>query len=112
MKIPIVAGKKGLHNKGKFVRLKDSELRALRRELPSWRVVKYHHLTKSYSFPDFKKALGFVNKIGKIAESLGHHPDVSLSYGKVEIKTFDHKTNGLIGLDFILADRINKAFKN
>ncbi len=77
-----------------------------------WKFVKHHHLSKSYSFPDFKKGLVFVNKIGKIADCLEHHPDIFLSYSKVTITTFDHKTNGLILLDFILADQIDKAAKS
>ncbi len=112
MKISTVADDKGLRKKGRFVRLKGRELRALPMELPGWRVVKHHHLAKSFSFPDFKKALSFVNKIGRISESLEHHPDIFLGYGKVEIKTFDHKTNGLVGLDCVLANRIDKAFNN
>jgi 4a-hydroxytetrahydrobiopterin dehydratase len=103
--------KKLLKDKANFHRLKNDEIQAKGKQLSCWRVIKRHHLFRSYSFPDFKKALGFVNKVGKIAESLQHHPDVALSYGKVDLKTFDHKTNGLIPLDFILADRIEKIFK-
>jgi 4a-hydroxytetrahydrobiopterin dehydratase len=101
-----------LRNKESFARLKRSEIQKLRTRVPAWRVVKHHHLSKSYSFPDFKKALAFVNKIGKIAERLGHHPDVYLTFSKVDLKIFDHKTNGLINLDFVLADRIDKISKN
>ena len=78
-------------------------------DLKDWNVINNHHLTKSYKFPDFKSALKFVDKVGKIAEKEGHHPDISLSWGKVEIKTYTHAINGLSLNDFILASKIDKV---
>jgi len=102
--------KRLLNDKETFVRLNNSQIRTMCKRLSSWRLVKHHHLCKSYDFPDFKKALAFINRVGKIAERLQHHPDIALSYGNVKLKTFDHKTKGLIPLDFILAESIDKVF--
>jgi 4a-hydroxytetrahydrobiopterin dehydratase len=54
-------------------------------------------------FPDFKTALAFTIKIGNVSEQEGHHPDIYLSYGKVKIKLWTHKIDGLSESDFILA---------
>ena len=35
-----------------------------------------------------KTALAFVNKVGEVAESQGHHPDILLGWGKAEITTW------------------------
>lgn len=73
---------------------------------PAWQVVENHHLEKSYQFPDFKSALDFVNKVGAIAEGEGHHPDIFLAWGRVELKIWTHKIKGLSENDFILAAKV------
>ena len=73
-----------------------------------WELVNDHHLHRVYKFPDFKKALDFVNKVGAIAEEQQHHPDIVLGWGKVEITTFSHDVNGLTDRDVKLATKINE----
>lgn len=72
-----------------------------------WQVINQHHLEKEFSFKDFKEALDFTNKVGQLAESEGHHPDIYLSWGKVQIALWTHKINGLSESDFILAAKID-----
>lgn len=79
--------------------------------LPSWNVVDEHHIQKSYLFRDFATALDFVVRIGGVAEEEGHHPDLCLSWGKVDVKLYTHKIGGLSENDFILAAKIDKLFK-
>jgi 4a-hydroxytetrahydrobiopterin dehydratase len=74
-----------------------------------WRIVDNHHLEKTFRFKDFRQALGFTNKIGEIAESVGHHPDIYLTWGKVRIEIFTHKVNGLTKDDFVLAAKFDRA---
>lgn len=76
-------------------------------EVPGWQVVGGHHLLKSYAFPDFRGALDFVNRIGETAEREGHHPDIYLAWGKVEVKIWTHKIDGLTESDFVLAAKID-----
>ena len=40
-----------------------------------WEVIDEHHLTKTFKFPDFVKALAFVNRVGSIAETPPSKPD-------------------------------------
>ena len=88
--------------------LKGEELEKLKAQVSGWQVVDEHHLFKAYAFPDFKTALSFVNSTGAIAEAEGHHPDLFLSWGKVEVKIWTHKINGLTESDFILAAKIDR----
>jgi len=88
--------------------LKGPALADFHRQLPEWNVVGEHHLTRAYKFPDFKSALVFVNKVGALAEEQGHHPDILLGWGKVEITTWTHAVNGLTESDFILAAKIDR----
>jgi 4a-hydroxytetrahydrobiopterin dehydratase len=86
--------------------LQGEELEKMKAQLPDWQVADGHHLTRSYTFPDFKTALDFVNRVGAIAEAEGHHPDLYLAWGKVDVKTWTHKIDGLTESDFILAAKI------
>jgi len=88
--------------------LAGKELERLAEQVPGWRVVDGHHLTKTFKFPDFRQALAFVNKVGNVAEEEGHHPDILLSWGKAEVTTWTHAINGLTESDFILAAKIDR----
>jgi 4a-hydroxytetrahydrobiopterin dehydratase len=83
----------------------------MRAQLPEsahWNIVSEHHLVRLYKFPDFKSALDFVNRVGALAEEQGHHPDIALAWGKVEITTWTHAVDGLTESDFILAAKIDR----
>jgi 4a-hydroxytetrahydrobiopterin dehydratase len=90
--------------------LRGEALEKLSAQLPDWKVVAEHHLTKTFVFPDFKTALTFVNRAGGVAEAEGHHPDLALSWGRVDVKTYTHKIDGLTESDFILAAKIDQEF--
>ncbi|RAP34272.1 4a-hydroxytetrahydrobiopterin dehydratase [Candidatus Marinamargulisbacteria bacterium SCGC AG-439-L15] len=68
-----------------------------------WAVVEDHHLEKEYSFPDFKEAMTFLTKVGNLAEEIGHHPDLFLTWGMVKVTIWTHKIDGLAEADFIFA---------
>ena len=76
-----------------------------------WELVNEHHLEKTYLFPDFKTALEFTVKLGELSEAEGHHPDIHLSYGKVNVKIWTHKIDGLSESDFILACKCDPLFR-
>ena len=79
----------------------------LLKQVDEWSIENNHHLTKNFTFEDFVTALDFVNRVGRIAEDEGHHPDLYLSWGKVRIETWTHKIDGLTESDFILAAKID-----
>ena len=85
--------------------LQGRELEALADELGSgWQVVDDHHLEKEFCFADFASALAFVNRLGALAEEVGHHPDLHLfSWGAVRVELFTHKIDGLSESDFVFA---------
>lgn len=89
--------------------LKGEAIEKLKAQVPDWHVVDWHHLIKKFEFPDFKTALAFVNRAGEIAEAEGHHPDLYLAWGKVEVKIWTHKIDGLTESDFILAAKIDEV---
>ena len=84
------------------------EIEPLLKELDDWEVIDNHHLRKVFKFKDFREALGFVNRVGELAEEQGHHPDISFGWGRAEITIWTHKIDGLTESDFILAAKIEK----
>ena len=90
--------------------MKGDALQELQQQLGNdWQVVDEHHLEKSYSFEDFRKALDFTNRVGEVAEQEGHHPDIYLTYGKVCLKIWTHKIDGLTESDFVFAAKADEA---
>lgn len=88
--------------------LRGEALEALHAQLSGWAVVNEHHLEKTFRFPDFRTALAFVNRIGELAEQEGHHPDIELGWGRVTVRIWTHKVDGLTESDFILAAKIDR----
>ena len=103
-----LADKKCVPCRGGVPPLRGAELDALKKQVPGWDVVNEHHLQKAFTFPDFQSALNFANRVGAVAEEQGHHPDIYLAWGKVEITTWTHKIDGLTESDFILAAKIDR----
>ncbi|MCF6149994.1 MAG: 4a-hydroxytetrahydrobiopterin dehydratase [Candidatus Kuenenia sp.] len=102
-----LASKKCVPCQGGIPPLKGNELMELQKHVSGWDIIEEHHLYKSFKFPNFTTALDFTNKVGEIAEAEGHHPRICLTWGKVEIKIFTHKIDGLTESDFILAAKID-----
>ena len=90
--------------------LKGAELRQILQEVPQWQVINEHHVTRAFTFTDFKQALAFVNRVGEIAEQQGHHPDILLTWGKAEITMWTHKIDGLTRSDLIMAAKIDQLY--
>ena len=54
-------------------------------------------LRRTFTFADFRAALAFVNKVGDIAEQLGHHPDLCIrDYKKVIVSTTTHDQGNVV----------------
>ena len=65
-------------------------------------------VTKMFAFKNYVQAMDFANKITPIAEAEGHHPDLSIQWGKVRVELTTHSIEGLSENDFILAAKIGK----
>ena len=83
--------------------LKGNDILKLHKQVPKWEVIQEHNLSRTYHFHNFRPALDFVIKVGDLAEEQGHHPDIYLAWGKVQITIWTHKIDGLTESDFILA---------
>jgi 4a-hydroxytetrahydrobiopterin dehydratase len=94
---------------GGVPRLAGDEIETLLRQLAGWDAVEEHHLAKAYKFSNFAEALAFVGRISQIAESEGHHPDITFGWGYARVEIYTHAIGGLSESDFILAAKIDAA---
>ncbi len=67
-----------------------------------------HEIVREFEFKDFVGSVRFVDALVAPAEDMGHHPDLSISWNKVEVAIHDHREGGLTEADFELATRIEK----
>ena len=89
--------------------LKGEELAALEKQVDGWNVIEEHHIiTKAFKVSRLSRS----SQIRQPSwEEQGHHPDIFLAWGKVEITSWTHKINGLTESDFILAAKVDQLYK-
>jgi len=76
-----------------------------------WKEVN-NQLQRSFKFNDFVEAFTFMTKVAFAAEKIGHHPNWSNEYNKVEIHLFTHEAeNSITEKDVKLSKEIDKIFK-
>jgi 4a-hydroxytetrahydrobiopterin dehydratase len=64
-------------------------------------------LVRTFTLSDFAEALAFVNRVGALAESMDHHPDISIHWNRVELRVSTHSAGGLTDADFELARAVD-----
>lgn len=86
-----------------------AELDELRAQLsPEWEVDGVR-LRRRLRFPDFAATFAFATRVAILAEGQGHHPDMAVSWGRLEIELTTHAVKGLTRNDFILAAKVDDA---
>lgn len=82
---------------------------ALSAELSGWRLADDGiSMSRFIACGSFSAALAFVVRIGLIAESMDHHPDITISgYDKVTVVLTTHDRGGITSLDVDMARRID-----
>ena len=87
--------------------LSDDEIHAELRTLDGWEL-RDGRLRKQFTFRTFLRALAFVNSVAYMAESAGHHPDMTINYNKVTLRLITHSEGALTDRDFGLARQIDE----
>jgi 4a-hydroxytetrahydrobiopterin dehydratase len=103
-----LSNKRCLPCEGRVEKLRSEQIKDLLSKISGWDCVDEHHLSKSLFFDDFAQALEFTNELGAIAETEGHHPEIILNWGRVEIRIWTHAIGGLSENDFILAAKFDE----
>jgi 4a-hydroxytetrahydrobiopterin dehydratase len=77
-------------------------------QTPGWELREGKRIERTYKFKNFREALGFVDRVGALAEGEGHHPDITFGWGYATISLHTHKIKGLHENDFIMAAKVNQ----
>ena len=86
--------------------LGDAELAGALAHLSGWGRAG-RAIEKTYSFPDFRAALAFVNRVGELAERQRHHPDIAIHYTEVTLSLWSHDAGGVTARDVKLAEAVD-----
>jgi 4a-hydroxytetrahydrobiopterin dehydratase len=62
-------------------------------------------LQREFEFADFAEALAFVNRVGELAETENHHPDIELGWGRVVLRWRTHSEDAITDRDRELAEK-------
>ena len=97
--------------RGDLEPLAPSEITELQTNVPEWSVISEQgesRLQRVFTFPDFKSAMKFSERVGNEAEDMGHHPAILTEWGKVTITWWTHAIGDLHKNDFIMAARTDR----
>ncbi|MFL5331118.1 MAG: 4a-hydroxytetrahydrobiopterin dehydratase [Gemmataceae bacterium] len=63
-------------------------------------------ICRKFAVENWPAAMSLVNAIGYLAEAAWHHPDLTVTWGRVTVKLKTHSEDGITDRDFALARRI------
>lgn len=88
-------------------RLAPKAVREALASLPGWRRHR-NTLERTIECRDFVEALRLVNRVGRVAERMQHHPDICIQWNRVTFSLTTHDAGGLTEKDVELARRIQR----
>lgn len=92
----------------------EEEILVLLPEIKYWTMVGISgikRLSRTIEFTNFSDAIDFGIKIGQLAESEGHHPKLTIEWGKISVDWWTHKIGGLHKNDFIMAAKTDQIYE-
>jgi 4a-hydroxytetrahydrobiopterin dehydratase len=85
--------------------LSEAALQQALAALPGWRR-QGAWLCVGYRFPSFRAAVAFTQQLAELAEAQQHHPEWTVTYRFVDVRTTTHDAGGLTMRDVELARAI------
>ncbi len=109
-----LVNKKCIPCEGGVIPFDISEIHKYQKKVDGWSLQKddkgFFFLEKEFKFKNFLDSQKFVNTVGTISETEGHHPDILFGWGYAKIQITTHAIKGLSENDFILAAKIDTLF--
>ena len=91
----------------------NEEISKLQKNVPLWslkRDEKVLYLHRIFKIGNFATAMAFAGRVGDAAEEEGHHPRLTIVWGRVEVSWWTHKIGGLHRNDFIMAAKTDEIY--
>ena len=89
-------------------KLSPAEIAEQLASMPAWRL-EGGAIVRDYPTDGWPTTLMLVNAIGFVAEAADHHPDLAVSWGKVQVKLWTHSAGGITASDIELARLIEQT---
>ena len=91
----------------------EAQARDYLEQVPGWELKPGGKaIQRKFKFKNFAQANEFVDRVGELAESEDHHPDITFGYGYATVEISTHKIGGLHENDFIFAAKTNELAGN
>ena len=87
--------------------LDDAAIDTALADLPGWER-EGDSIVRTATLPSFPVAIGVVARVGEIAESRNHHPDIDIRWRTVTFRCSTHSAGGIPALDLDLAEAISE----
>src|SRR5216110_1231407 len=86
----------------------EAEIEQKLKELPGW-WYEDGWIRRTYKTDGWPTTLMLVNAIGYFSQAAYHHPDLSVTWGRVIVKLQNHAAGGITDKDFELAKKIEET---
>lgn len=67
-------------------------------------------LSREYRFDNFSRAMGFAARVGEAADAADHHPEITVSWGRVRVLWWSHDAAGITSRDISLAETTDRLY--
>ncbi|MFT4922419.1 MAG: 4a-hydroxytetrahydrobiopterin dehydratase, partial [Haloarculaceae archaeon] len=64
-------------------------------------------IVRTYEFDSYLDGIGFASGAGGVAEDAWHHPEMTITWGEVEVRLTTHDAGGITENDIDLAQRFD-----
>ncbi len=90
-------------------KLGEGEIKAKLASLPGWSLDQ-GKLHREFRFATFVEAFAFLTKVALFAEKRDHHPDLVVTWGKVDVSWTTHDAGGVTQLDVEMAEKSDSVY--
>ena len=94
-------------------RVTDEEIEELYPGVAEWALTEVDgikRLDRTFEVKGFAAAMALADKVGAAAEEEGHHPRLTVEWGRLNVAWWTHKIKGLHRNDFIMAAKIDELY--
>ena len=89
--------------------LTSEEAERFHAQTPDWTLLEdAHRIERTFRFRNYREAFSFIQQVSELAETEGHHPDISFGWGYATVSLRTKKIKGLHANDFIMAAKIDR----
>lgn len=79
-----------------------------------WQIIQRESvemLSREFRFDNFSSAMAFASRVGEAADAADHHPEITVSWGKVRVVWWSHDAGGVTERDVSLAEATDRLYE-